>query len=156
MLTAQDRKDIMLKDNRNLTTELVIRTLRYRYTAEPVPPCRVCGEDLTVQACGGGEPTVWACTANGIGDHYDRSMFVQRKTGDSLVLELLSRIEVERQEIDVLKEECELLRRDRVILADAIHVARGALLGIGTDYAKGVADALAGALDRAGVNVSNL
>ena len=143
MLTKQDRKDLLLKEYQELSTELIVKALRNKYTAEPVPPCRVCGAELTAQACGGGRQTVWACRS-----HYDRSTFEQR-TGDRLVLELLSRI-------DVIKEEVGLLKRDREILADAIHVARGALLGIGTDYANGVADALAGALDRAGVDVSNL
>jgi hypothetical protein len=79
-----------------------------RYTADPVPPCRVCGGELSIQACGGGMPTVWGCS--GLEDdpgkpgfvryiegrrcadeHYARSKWTQYQRGDSDVLELCRR-----------------------------------------------------------------
>lgn len=43
--------------------------------------------------------------------------------------------------------EIERLRARDYELRTGLHIARGALLGIGTDYAKEVADHLAGVLD---------
>jgi hypothetical protein len=61
------------------------------YTAETVPPCRVCGKALTIQACGGSEPTEWGCdAAEGADDHFRKSLFIQRKRGDSDVLALIA------------------------------------------------------------------
>lgn len=89
MLSREDRTELMMKEYGELSTQLIIRSLRDRYTAEDVPPCRVCCRPLSVQAMGGGAPTIWAC----VGSHYDKSIFEQRRTGDGLVLELLKRFE---------------------------------------------------------------
>ena len=79
----------------------LVDVLRERYTEETVPPCRVCGSPLSVQRCGGGEPTIWACDGideNGsdklvckegrsfADDHYTKSRFTQYRMGDSDVL----------------------------------------------------------------------
>lgn len=82
--------------------------LRDRYTPDPVPPCRVCGDALSVASSGGGQATVYACsewmedTANpgklvrkpdwsGADDHYMRSRWTAYRGGDDHVLELLRR-----------------------------------------------------------------
>src|SRR6476620_4141046 len=38
-------------------TEKLIGRLRERYTADPVPSCRVCGRALRIQSTGGGHAT---------------------------------------------------------------------------------------------------
>ena len=75
----------------------LIAVVRKRYTAEPVPPCPVCGEPLSLQAAGRGTIT-WGCTKRDAGksrldDHYARSRFEQHRTGDDDVLALLDRLE---------------------------------------------------------------
>lgn len=85
----------------------LVATLRARYTAPEVPPCRVCGGKLSLQAVGGGRPTVWACDGydtrmvseeeferdwhpgrSFVDKHYSDSRYEQYQHGDSLVLEL--------------------------------------------------------------------
>lgn len=76
-----------------MTDELVAR-LRERYTSPEVPPCPVCGGELSIQAIGRG-PTVWACAKpEGVSygahsEHYQLSRHEQYRHGDSDVLELL-------------------------------------------------------------------
>ena len=74
--------------------------LRERYTAEPVPPCRVCGGPLAMQRSG--EPAEWACAAM-TGNiksyaeddpgwrHYKESGWTQWRAGDPEVIALLDR-----------------------------------------------------------------
>jgi len=38
-----------------------LEALRERYRPTIVPPCRVCGGELSIAAIGGGQPTRWAC-----------------------------------------------------------------------------------------------
>lgn len=85
----------------------LVDLLRKRYTEETVPPCRVCGAPLSVQRCGGGEPTIWACdglSESGSGmvhkegrsfadEHYTKSRFTQYRVGDSDVLAACDLIE---------------------------------------------------------------
>jgi hypothetical protein len=89
----------------------LIAQLRAAYTAEPVPPCRVCGGALSVAECGYGRPTIWACSptesdpenpgasrtkpGRGVGEfdprtgHYALSEHKQYRVGDSRVLHML-------------------------------------------------------------------
>lgn len=39
----------------------LLARLRARYTIPEIPPCRVCGGQLTVSRMGGGEPTIFHC-----------------------------------------------------------------------------------------------
>ena len=95
--------------------------LRKRYTAEPVPPCRVCGGELSIARAGGGEATKWACSPleddpdapgmlrvkTGRGradDHYSQSQWTQYRGGDSDVLDLIAEIEKLRAERDDVVE----------------------------------------------------
>lgn len=81
--------------------------LRERYTADEVPPCRVCGRPLSIQRAGGGERTIWGCDGwesdpdepghnrrapgyDPSGNHYERSRWEQFRNGDSDVLTLLA------------------------------------------------------------------
>lgn len=71
-----------------------LAALERRYTAEAVPPCRVCGKPLAAQSVGGGKPTVYACsepgTWNGVGaKHYQDSRWTQYRKGDTDVLRLI-------------------------------------------------------------------
>lgn len=74
-----------------------LAALELRYTADPVPPCRVCGKPLAAQSVGGGKPTVYACSEpgdtskwNGPGaKHYQDSRWTQYHSGDSEVLRLI-------------------------------------------------------------------
>lgn len=85
----------------------IVATLRARYSAPKVPPCRLCGGELSIQSVGGGGPTVWACSdveadpaqpghhrrksGRSIADsHYSESRWVDyRQGGDNIVIELL-------------------------------------------------------------------
>ena len=88
----------------------LIATLTERYTATPVPPCRVCGGPLSIARAGGGEATVWACHGleddpdnpdrvkrqpgrSAADEHYVQSRWTQYRTGDELVLEALTRLQ---------------------------------------------------------------
>jgi len=88
----------------------LLACLRERYAADPVPPCRVCGGELSIASCGGGRPTEWACSTweddpdkpgelrrkdgRSIADaHYERSFWTQYRGGDEAVLELVARVE---------------------------------------------------------------
>jgi len=85
--------------------------LRKRYTPPEIPKCSVCGGELSIQRCGGGEPTVYACdgyeadhenpgmvrraAGRDIADkHYEESRYIDWiKGGDSDVLALLDELE---------------------------------------------------------------
>lgn len=81
----------------------LLAELRRRYAPSDIPPCRVCGGELSLQSIGGGEPTVWACSGQNedgswlpgrriADDHYSRSRYVDRRQGgDEVVMELIRR-----------------------------------------------------------------
>jgi hypothetical protein len=88
--------------------DMLLQELLSRYEATKIPPCRICGGKLSVQRCGGGEPTVYACSPNmydekdnpilkpgrngSVDKHYRDSEFIDYKHGgDSLVIELIDR-----------------------------------------------------------------
>lgn len=85
--------------------------LRKRYTPPEIPKCSICGGELSIQRCGGGEPTVYACdgyeadpqnpgmvrraAGRDIADkHYEESRYIDwKKGGDSDVVALLDELE---------------------------------------------------------------
>lgn len=85
--------------------------LRKRYTPPEIPKCKICGSELSIQRCGGGEPTVYACdgyeadpenpgmvrraAGRDIADkHYEESRYIDwKKGGDSDVVALLDELE---------------------------------------------------------------
>lgn len=85
--------------------ELVER-LRERYTRETIPPCRVCGAELTIASAGGGEATKWVCSVANKGGfagwmgHYERSEYRQRHYTDDDVLEAADLITSQAAEIE--------------------------------------------------------
>jgi hypothetical protein len=81
-----------------------------RYTPEPIPPCRVCGEVLSMQSAGRG-PTVYGCSGTfedetgrtryregrRIADeHYSNSRFEQYRHGDRRVMALVGQLLADR------------------------------------------------------------
>jgi len=73
-----------------------LRELIEYYTAETVPPCRVCGHQLAIQSAGGGE-VVWGCnnirTDTGTDwGHYDSSRHRQWRLGDPDVVRALTEL----------------------------------------------------------------
>lgn len=86
----------------------LIERLKERYKPSVIPPCRVCGEKLSIQSCGGGKPTVWGCGMwkddpdkpgeyrkkegrTCADDHYAKSIFEDlRRGGDGDVMELIA------------------------------------------------------------------
>lgn len=103
---------------------LDVNALRERYTAEPVPPCAVCGAPLSLQACGGGEPSVWACDARAperrpADEHYCRSEFVQRRTGDPDVVAACDAIVAMREKL--MQAELQEHLRLRLERGDAVY-----------------------------------
>jgi hypothetical protein len=95
-------------------TDEDIRVLRERYAPSVIPPCRLCGAELSLGSFGGGRPTVWACDGRDddgnylpgrkIADrHYSESRYEDyRQGGDPLVLALIARAEKAEQERDEL------------------------------------------------------
>jgi len=87
----------------------LIQVLTERYRPSEIPPCRVCGKSLTIQAIGGGKPTWWGCSGfedvpgkpnelrytkgrHGADEHYSQSRYEDRRAGgDSRVMELIKR-----------------------------------------------------------------
>ena len=59
----------------------IVAALVKSYRESVIPPCRVCGAALSMQACGGGKPTVWAC--DGIEDIPGEEGRVRRQEGRS-------------------------------------------------------------------------
>ena len=101
------------REAKELNNEELIARLTQRYEPTKIPPCRVCGGPLSMQAVGGGNPTEWACsgreydpdTHEWIGwqkgrtaadDHYRKSGFTDRRQGgDEDVMELIERFKIE-------------------------------------------------------------
>lgn len=87
----------------------IVTALVKRYRASVIPPCCVCGAELSLQACGGGTPTIWACSHyeddpaqpghvrpksdRSIADkHYVKSEYIDyRQGGDDVVIEAIRR-----------------------------------------------------------------
>jgi hypothetical protein len=103
----------------------LVELLLERYTAEPIPPCRVCGAALTVQSAGGGHATEYACTAAGYApgwiEHYDASRFRHVRPGDEDVLSLISAISRLVKERD---EALDAARFDRATFQGAQRLQR--------------------------------
>jgi len=89
-----------------ITDEELIEILTERYSLAENPNCRICGEKLSVEACGSGSYIVYACSpyeegADGklkfkegrkfVDDHYSRSRVESYKSSDRSVLELIER-----------------------------------------------------------------
>lgn len=95
--------------------------LRKRYTPPEIPKCCICGAALSVQSCGGGEPTVYACdgyepdpdnpghvrraAGRSVADrHYDMSRYIDwLKGGDPEVIALLDELEAAEKRIAELE-----------------------------------------------------
>lgn len=95
--------------------------LRKRYTPPEIPKCKICGSELSIQRCGGGEPTVYACdgyeadpenpgmvrraAGRDIADkHYEESRYIDwKKGGDSDVVALLDELEAAEKRIAELE-----------------------------------------------------
>ncbi|MHA1081354.1 ead/Ea22-like family protein (plasmid) [Enterobacter ludwigii] len=95
--------------------------LRKRYTPPEIPKCSICGGELSIQRCGGGEPTVYACdgyeadpenpgmvrraAGRDIADkHYEESRYIDwKKGGDSDVVALLDELEAAEKRIAELE-----------------------------------------------------
>lgn len=56
-----------------------IDDLRKRYAPSVIPPCRVCGGELSISSCGGGNATTYACSMQE--DDPDRSGWLRMKSG---------------------------------------------------------------------------
>jgi hypothetical protein len=96
------RRALWAKDPDKWTNEELVTELGTRYKPTEVPPCKLCGKELSLQAFGGGNPTVWACDGRDenvwregrkpADDHYRRSQFEDRRQGgDVIVMELVRR-----------------------------------------------------------------
>lgn len=102
----------------------LLEVLVDRYAPTVVPPCRVCGDALTITSIGGGRATEWACghlepdpdavaggpdlrvkAGRGTGSaddnrHYERSRFVDYRHEDADVIELIRRFKEHQTRID--------------------------------------------------------
>jgi len=84
------------------TDEELLTLLERDHTTTEIPPCRVCGGSLSIQAIGGGRPTVWACSGQdesgkylpgrrAADEHYSESRFEDRRHTDGRIHELIRR-----------------------------------------------------------------
>ena len=141
------------------TDQDLIAEVVARYTADPVPPCRVCGGALSIQSCGGGgNATVWGCSGmeddperpgymrymsgrRCADDHYSQSRWTQYRGGDSDVIELARRFHALAARLSgmaAVRLECEQLGMAIVDhIADDGH--RNALGGICATSVQGFA-----------------
>lgn len=127
----------------------VLDVLRKRYAKPEIPPCCVCGAALSIQACGGGRPTVWACSgrvedvdgklrfADGrrpADEHYSRSRYEDyARGGDADVLALCDEVERLRAMLDTAAE------RDRALCAE-VDDLRAALAPFAAVYRADMGD----------------
>jgi hypothetical protein len=92
-----------------MLTSAGLDALEAYYTAEPAPPCRVCGCPLRCVDSGGTSAAKWACSspaASQIGaqdwrkalDHHKRSIWHDRRPGDSRVLALITEVRFRREQ----------------------------------------------------------
>ncbi|WP_439412865.1 ead/Ea22-like family protein [Enterobacter ludwigii] len=107
----------------------ILAELRKRYTPPEIPKCSICGGELSIQRCGGGEPTVYACdgyeadpenpgmvrraAGRDIADkHYEESRYIDWiKGGDSDVVALLDELEAAEKRTAELTGENEYIRK---------------------------------------------
>lgn len=101
--TTLERLKLYERDVADWSDAELLAELEQTYAATVVPPCRVCGGELSIQSIGGGMPTIWRCQGldedgkrqegRRIADeHYSKSTFEDRRAGgDSAVLELARR-----------------------------------------------------------------
>ncbi|SFA60890.1 hypothetical protein SAMN05444374_11655 [Rhodococcoides kroppenstedtii] len=87
-------------------TALDLDAIERRFTADPIPDCRVCHAELEVASMGGGRATEYACPrpyAAGFArlgspewkaqsEHYGRSKYTHFRSGDSEVLALVAEV----------------------------------------------------------------
>jgi len=95
-------------DSGSCSNAALAAALEHDYAAPEIPPCRICGGELSIGQIGGGLPTVYYCTAmadaprNGREkdwQHYgDSKWAAPRQTGDLRVLELVRRFRAVHQE----------------------------------------------------------
>jgi len=91
------RRELYEKEIGDWTDDEVIEVLTERYAPTDVPPCRVCGGELSIQAVGGGQPTQYAHQVmkpeGGVDwDHYKESAWEDRRQGgDEAVIDLIRR-----------------------------------------------------------------
>jgi hypothetical protein len=99
----------LLDDVDKWSDKEIVAALVKRYRASVIPKCRVCGTELSVQRCGGGQPTIWACSHyeddpdkpghcrpksdRSIADeHFEQSEYTDyRQGGDDVVIEAIRR-----------------------------------------------------------------
>lgn len=116
----KERKKLSREEKRKLwdielpdwTDEELLQSLRESYEPTVVPPCHICGRELSIQAIGGGKPTVWACSGRDdndsylpgrgfIDEHYSNSRYEDRRQGgDERVMELVARFNARARKDD--------------------------------------------------------
>lgn len=57
----EKRKALYARDVTDWTLDELTEVLLDRYSPDPIPACRLCGAELSIQAMGSGSPTVYAC-----------------------------------------------------------------------------------------------
>ena len=99
-------------------TDAAIAEMEAWATADPVPPCRVCGAALTYGAVGGGGATIWGCPHGaaeararypepGRWAHYEQSRHVQERSGHPAVRRLIAALRQSRAREHELRAACE-------------------------------------------------
>lgn len=82
-------------DDNVILNYFTLNYLEEKYTADVVPPCRVCGGKLSIARAGGGERTKYAHSRpDGVSfdewsEHYTNSSWYQNRIGDDMVIALI-------------------------------------------------------------------
>ena len=93
----RDYFDRILSDaEAGILTSDTLQLLTDKYKNYDIPPCRVCGSELTVGSMGGGRLTEFACSEATIGtdgwlEHYGQSKWTAPNKPDRLVTLLIDK-----------------------------------------------------------------
>jgi len=79
-MTPQELRKLYERETSEWTDAELIAVLNSRYEPTKVPPCRVCGGELSIGAIGGGSPTRYGCMADNAA-HYSEPSSTRRFSG---------------------------------------------------------------------------
>lgn len=96
------KAELWTRDVSEWSDSELIGDLKKRYDQLPIPPCRICGGELSIAAIGGGRPTKYACSGSGddgkylpgrscADEHYRDSHYEDYQHADNAVIEAVRR-----------------------------------------------------------------
>jgi hypothetical protein len=151
------RRALYERDVKDWTLDELVEVLTDRYSPDPIPPCRLCGAELSIQSMGSG-PTVYNCDGREpdpdhpghlrwkegrtpADEHYVRSEYEDcKRGGDEDVLEAVRRLKATADDeavAEVYLGAANKVLGDASVEADhALRSAEGLLESLCTDTPK--------------------